>query len=68
MGPGEMREQAMRILDMIVEYKDGAMYYEAGQRHAEDVVHGMGLAGESNKAVTPGTNAPMQAGMVRMSD
>ena len=67
-GPGEGGEQATRNLNRIVEYDGNTLTYEADQRHAEVVVKGMGLSVESKSVVTPGTNTPMQAGSLGLSD
>ena len=68
LGPGQKGEQATRELNRIVEYGDGVLYYEADQRHAEDVISGMGLSSDSKTVVTPGTNTPTQAGKIIMND
>ena len=68
LGPDERGELATRILNRIVEYGDNVLYYEADQRHAEDVINGMGLHGESKTVVTPGISGPTQAGKITMND
>ena len=67
LGPGQKGEQATRILNRIVEYGDNVLYYEADQRHAEDVISGMGLSDDSKTVVTPGINGPTQAGKITMN-
>ena len=68
LGPDQEGEQATRILNRIVEYGDNMLYYEADQRHAEDIVNGMGLHENSKTVSTPGVNGPTQAGKITMND
>ena len=54
LGPEDSDDQAVRILNRVVEWTDEGIRYEADQRHAEIIIHSLGLQGESRTLSVPG--------------
>ena len=54
LGPGVNDDKSIRILNRVITLTDAGIEYEADQRHAELIVKGTGLEGESKVVKTPG--------------
>eukprot|EP00969_Alexandrium_andersonii_P206501 9123107-Alexandrium_andersonii.AAC.1 len=50
----------MRVLDRIAFWTDEGVRHEADQRHAELIVKGLGMKGDSKGGVTPGIGATQE--------
>ena len=57
-GPGKDDAKDIRILNRMVTWTSQGIEYEADQRHAELIIAGCGLVGNSKPIGTPGTKLP----------
>ena len=54
LGPEEGDAKAIRILNRVVRWDEEGIVYEADQRHAELIMHDLGIEPDSKTVVTPG--------------